>query len=156
MGDDMPKTAITFGTSTPNTVKKEPIVFGFGNTVSNKKYPKCKFKKGPNSKSFTQTKSVQDQACSLDANQKFLMSLTTQQLGLAKKISENYVPEIFKGPVKKDQLKCRMCHNQAIGRIDCEKWFSKNQRNKARKDNGCIATCINCTNGGNQGQSGGD
>ena len=24
------------------------------------------------------------------------------------------------------------------------------------KDNGCIATCINCTNGGNQGQSGGD
>merc|ERR1712166_1313069 len=28
--DDMPKTAITFGTSTPNTVKKEPTVFGFG------------------------------------------------------------------------------------------------------------------------------
>ena len=59
-------------------------------------------------------------------------------------------------PVKKDQLKCRMCNNRAVGRIDCEKWFSKNQRNKARKDNGCIATCINCTNGGNQGQSGGD
>merc|ERR1712166_1086385 len=37
--DDMPKTAITFGTSTPNTVKKEPIVFGFGNTAStNSKY----------------------------------------------------------------------------------------------------------------------
>merc|ERR1712166_685862 len=69
--DDMPKTAITFGTSTPNTVKKEPIVFGFGNTVSKKKYPKCKFKKGPNSKSLTQTKSVQDQACSLYADQKF-------------------------------------------------------------------------------------
>merc|ERR1712195_369765 len=42
--DDMPKTAITFGTSTPNTVKKEPTVFGF--------------KKGPNSKSLTQTKSI--------------------------------------------------------------------------------------------------
>ena len=100
---------------------------------------------------------IATQGPNLDANHKFLMSLTTQQLGLAKKISENYVPEIFKDrSVKKDQLKCRMCNNQAIGRIDCEKWFSKNQRNKARKDNGCIATCINCTNGGNQGQSGGD